>query len=294
MRMKPVNNERQWNEIRLENIKRRFGQQFPLQSIGYLQNFITGSNVYGIKLEFTLRLSSTAETSVDIIDGVTYTCRYPNAVVKLPGISHCYEVSEPRDALYFTYDTALTTSMKQAGLFPLPPVWEVKITPEISEIIRELRDLMRHSQEFGMADRMDLLALKLWQELLFMREAGMKRDDFIEARLHRVASYIQVNLNREIDFDKLIAENGFSRRSFFRHWKTYFDVSPLQYLRDLKMREAKRLLQVTEMRIGDIASSLGFEDLAYFCAVFKKFHAMTPLQCRKNAINKQTKNSTRN
>tara|TARA_B100000609_G_C17141828_1_gene395938 strand:+ start:148 stop:987 length:840 start_codon:yes stop_codon:yes gene_type:complete len=276
-----MRNEQQWTEITLDNVKRRFNMQFPLRAIGYLQDFLTKESSYGDKLEMTLRISSTAETCVDIIDGVTYTSKYPNAIVKIPGVIHNYEVAEPREAIYINYDNSLVPEIKKAGLFVHPPVWEVRITPEISEIIRELRELMKHSQEFGSADRIDLLSIKLWQELLLMRDANMKRDDFIEGRLYRIASFLQINLSSNIDFDGLIAENGFSRRSFFRHWKKYFEVSPLQYLRDLKMQEAGRLLQVSDMKIGQIAELLGFDDFAYFCAVFKKYYGSTPLQYRR-------------
>ena len=276
-----MNADQKWTEITLENVRRRFSMQFPLQSIGYLHNFLAKESSYGDKLEMTLRISSTAEDCVDIIDGKTYICKYPNAIVKKPYVDHSYEVAEPRDAIYINYDNELVSEVESAGLCPSPPVWEVKITPEISEMIRELRELMKHSQEYGVADRMDLLAMKLWQGLLLMRESKLKRDDFIEARLYRIASFLQINLNKEIDFDKLIAENGFSRRSFFRHWKRYFEISPLQYLRDLKMQEAGRLLQVTDLRIGDIADSLSFDDLAYFCAGFKKYYGMTPMQYRR-------------
>ena len=276
-----MSNEQQWAEITLDNVRRRFKLQFPLRSIGYLQNFLTKQSSYGDKLEMTLRISSTAETCVDTIDGVVYTSKYPNAIVKIPGVSHTYEVIEPREAIYIDYDNNLVSDIKKAGLFVHPPVWEVRMTPEISEIVRELRELMKHSREFGVADRMDLLAMKLWQELLLMRENNMKRDDFIEARLYRIASFLQINLHENIDFDELISENGFSRRSFFRHWKKYFEVSPLQYLHDLKMQEAGRLLQVSDMKIGRIAEMLGFDDFAYFCVVFKKYYGATPLQYRR-------------
>ena len=92
--------------------------------------------------------------------------------------------------------------------------------------------------------------------------------------------YTAISLNR-----RSAAESSFKRA---------LQATPHYQPAERGLREAKRLLQVTEMRIGDIASSLGFDDFAYFCAVFKKFHAMTPLQCRKNAISRQTKNSTRN
>lgn len=272
----------EWTSISLEKLHREIAFPFPVNEIGYIRNHIMPYQTFHEKLEITIRLSSSEEKfSTDVIEGKQYRLRYPNAVVKIPGVYHSYEVPAPRDAFYFSYHPAYMEPMRRSGLCPEPPLWEFELTSKVKEIIRELQELMDHSREYGAADRMDLLAFQLLEELLFMRRKPLHRDDFIESKIQRIASYFQINFNQSIDFSKLCLENGFSRRSFFRHWNRYFNRSPMLYLQELKLKEAGRLLTLTGRRVGDIASSLNFQDTAYFCAIFKKQYGMTPLQYRR-------------
>ena len=271
-------------EIGLASIDRTFHFPFPLKSIGMYKNTIASGRFYEDKLEVTIRLSSTGETSTDIINDKSYTCSYPNVVVKIPGQRHYYAVPDPRDSFYFTYNLELADSIKKVGLFPKPPIWEINLSGKIKELIRELTELMNHSYEKYTVDRMDLLAFQLWEELLVMRVQQVKKDDFIESRINKIASYFQINFNQAIDIDNLIIKNGFSRRSFFRHWKHYFDLSPKLYLQDLKLQEAQRLLLQTDMGISEISLYLNFNDCAYFCSLFKSRYGNTPLQYRKSKV----------
>lgn len=68
--------------------------------------------------------------------------------------------------------------------------------------------------------------------------------------------------------------------------KDYTGVSAKQYILDLKVTEAKRLLIYTSNNINEIAFSLGFEDSSYFSRIFRKRTSLSPsdflLKYRKN------------
>lgn len=53
-------------------------------------------------------------------------------------------------------------------------------------------------------------------------------------------------------------------------------VSVKQYILDLKVTEAKRLLIYTSNNINEIAFSLGFEDSSYFSRIFRKRTSLSP------------------
>ena len=52
--------------------------------------------------------------------------------------------------------------------------------------------------------------------------------------------------------------------------------SAKQYLLDLKITEAKRLLLFSDLNISEIAFQLGFEDSSYFSRIFKKKTSLSP------------------
>lgn len=61
-----------------------------------------------------------------------------------------------------------------------------------------------------------------------------------------------------------------------RLFHEYASVSPIQYRNNSRIEYAKRLLEKNNSSISEIAITLGFEDTAYFCRVFKKVTGMTP------------------
>ena len=62
-----------------------------------------------------------------------------------------------------------------------------------------------------------------------------------------------------------------------------FNVSPKQYLMDLKLKKACRLLTTTELPVSTISSSLGFDDQMAFSKTFRKEYGMSPSAYRRNS-----------
>ncbi|MNO02326.1 HTH-type transcriptional regulator YesS [compost metagenome] len=56
----------------------------------------------------------------------------------------------------------------------------------------------------------------------------------------------------------------------------------IDYLIELRIREAKRLLAQNDSRIYDVAGAAGFKDVKYFSKVFKKITGLTPVEYREN------------
>ncbi len=269
------------HEVLLEHRKRRFAFPFPLRTIGYCQNLLMPPHTFTDKFEITLRLASAEPYSEDIIEGTVYRCTFPSVIFKVPGLRHQYEVAKPRDSFYFSYDASLYEKMKASGFLADCPIWEIDLTPRIRSAILDAKSLMNSSEEFTIADRLDLLAFGLLEELLLSQGKGRTQDDYIQPRIHKVASHLALNLHRKLDLDKIIADNGFSRRSFFRHWDRYYDLPPRKYIQELKLQEACRLLVQSDAKIMEICRRLHYNDTAYLCGIFRQRFGCTPLQYRK-------------
>lgn len=269
------------NYVNLKKIPRKFHILFPLESIGIIENHPYQTSVEKGKLELCIRLSSTSETAYEKFNGQGYTVRYPNVALKQPDVVHEFTVTHPRDAIYFQYDPALAGAMRKAGLLDGPCCWEFRMTPEINLLLREAREWMLHTREFGAADRLDMLAMQLFEGLLLARDIAPEDTEYMDAKIHRIAAYFQLNFPHEIDLDELLHRNGISRRNFFRCWRKNFPAAPAEYLRELRFREAARLLRDTRMPVRSIATVSGFKNTGYFCALFKDRFGNTPLRYRK-------------
>ena len=75
-----------------------------------------------------------------------------------------------------------------------------------------------------------------------------------------------------------------SLRQFERKFKSYFNLSPTQYIMKTRTHEACDLLCNGSRSIDDIAFPLGFYEQSSFTVQLKKTMIMTPLQYRKQFL----------
>ena len=60
--------------------------------------------------------------------------------------------------------------------------------------------------------------------------------------------------------------------------------TPLQYIHERKLLEARRLLAHTDKSIQEIAYEIGFEDLQTFSRFFKKNESLSPIHYKEQLI----------
>lgn len=271
---------KQWYDAKVEHVPRDFRCGFPLSRAGMLRNWRDDGSIFDNQLELSIRLSSTDGKTEDEINGKLYCTRTPNVIVKVPGVHYSLSFNAPRDSFFFRYLPELKEKMQEAGMLNPPWVWGFDCTPELLSLLRQTRETMQNLLEYGNVDRLDLLAMQIWQHLLQQRQQ-QKDTGNIENKLNRIVTYLHLHYRENIDYDRLAAENGLSRSSFFRHWRKSYQVSPARYVLELKLNEAAHLLKDSSCKIWEIASMLNFEHTEYFCNVFRKMFHLTPRQYRE-------------
>ena len=71
-----------------------------------------------------------------------------------------------------------------------------------------------------------------------------------------------------------------SPRNYNRRFQLATGQSPSQYLQNLRMNEARELLQRSNLSIGEISFRVGYLDAGHFTSLFKRFNKSTPRQFR--------------
>lgn len=92
--------------------------------------------------------------------------------------------------------------------------------------------------------------------------------------------WLQNHYTKEIAFSQLAETIGMSIRTFNRRFKIATAMTPLDYLRNVRMNNAKDLLQDTNLSINEIAFRVGYQDATHFSRLFKQKHGITPSQYR--------------
>ena len=77
---------------------------------------------------------------------------------------------------------------------------------------------------------------------------------------------------------------GLSETSFRRFIKEQMKISPAKYRVNVKINQARYLLESTGLTVEEVANFLNFYDTAYFCKVFQSKVGMTPKQYVKERL----------
>jgi len=94
-------------------------------------------------------------------------------------------------------------------------------------------------------------------------------------------SKINKDVSAKWSLKQMSSTAGLSRNYFIRYCREKTGVSPLQFLKRLRMQVAENLLLNTEYKMEVIASQAGFSNQYSFSSAFKKFHKISPKYFRE-------------
>lgn len=97
----------------------------------------------------------------------------------------------------------------------------------------------------------------------------------------RSAKLILDETSENLKISDLAASVALSEFHFYRTFKQAFGISPHLYQTQKKLEKAAILLKQEDLPIGEIAYSVGFNDIFSFSKAFKHLHHLSPLQYRK-------------
>ena len=93
--------------------------------------------------------------------------------------------------------------------------------------------------------------------------------------------HIQRSYAQPIVLDELAAYCGMSASHLIRCFKKHLSCTPHEYLLQYRLRQSKRLLQMTDDSIETIADVCGFNSASHFARAFKAVNGMTPTAFRE-------------
>lgn len=100
-------------------------------------------------------------------------------------------------------------------------------------------------------------------------------------RLIDVIKFVKANLEDHISLKQVAQIACMTEQSFCRFFKNRTKKNFSQYLEDLRMAHAcKLLIQFSGKSISDIAYSCGYNSSSHFCKVFKDHYGQSPYQYR--------------
>jgi transcriptional regulator GlxA family with amidase domain len=93
--------------------------------------------------------------------------------------------------------------------------------------------------------------------------------------------WIRQHCREEIRFETLAHQLGMSPRNFIRRFKAATGLSPIDYLQRLRVRAARRILEDGRTPVQEVSQKVGYNDAAFFRAVFKRHTGLAPRAYRQ-------------
>lgn len=90
--------------------------------------------------------------------------------------------------------------------------------------------------------------------------------------------HIQQGFDQPLRVEQLARQLGMSASSFHAHFKAVTGLSPLQYQKQLRLQEARRLLLSDQLDATRVAHQLGFHDSAHFSREYKSVFGIPPMR----------------
>jgi transcriptional regulator GlxA family with amidase domain len=95
-----------------------------------------------------------------------------------------------------------------------------------------------------------------------------------------IEEYLRENFHHDVPIDDLAARIGLSSRTFIRRFKAATGNVPHAYLQQLRIAAAREMLERGASSIRAVSTRIGYQDVAFFRALFKRHTGMTPGEYR--------------
>jgi AraC-like DNA-binding protein len=110
-------------------------------------------------------------------------------------------------------------------------------------------------------------------------------------RINKVCSYTLTNYKREITLDEIASISNLSVTSFCRYFKLITKKTYYDFLIEIRISHACRLLIEDKLSTEALCFECGFNNVSNFYRHFKKITKMTPLEYKRNYLNQSRKDS---
>lgn len=104
-----------------------------------------------------------------------------------------------------------------------------------------------------------------------------------QQKIKQAMNYIQENYDKNLNMAVVSNHISMNYSLFSYLFKEYTGSNFVNYLKSIRMEEARKLLAKTDMRIMEISAKVGYENEKHFMKIFKASYGVSPSEYRKNA-----------
>ena len=160
---------------------------------------------------------------------------------------------------------------------------------EMSSLLPEINNLVacENTEYSGIRTIKNAKALSIIGTLAFLMHqknpSANVHSTTSEKNIIKSVEFIHENFMEKINVEQLAEMCFMSYATLSRYFKKLFNVSPTEYIMNIRIKNAKTMLRTTDKSVSQIAQDCGFFDLSHFSHYFYKYEKTTPVKYRNAA-----------
>ena len=198
-----------------------------------------------------------------------------------------------RDAPYLAFSLALDPTVLADMLLTLPGLAQRASSPQpsaglaVSPVTADLLDaslrllhLLNRPADIAMlaplAEREILYRLLTGAQAPLLRQIALAHSRM--ARVGRAIGWIRSHFAEPLRIDAVAQRANMSASTFHRHFKAVTAMSPLQYQKQIRLQEARRLLLTGQADAASIGYAVGYESSSQFSREYARLFGQPPVR----------------
>ncbi len=218
-----------------------------------------------------------------LINNDLYNLESGDVVIMPPNTLHkgIHKTNAIVEKIFFYMDKQyLSTFLDSRMSLPNKPViYHTSSLKRIDEIFEELHN------EFNKKKQRVYMEILIGELIVLLQR--MKTKNFISQKstsssiIPQVLEYIKTHFTSNIKLEEVASRFYMNPSYFSRMFKEQTGFMFSEYITKLRIKEANKMLSLTNKHITDIAFTLGFNSSNNFCKTYKKTMGMTALEYRR-------------
>jgi AraC-like DNA-binding protein len=191
-----------------------------------------------------------------------------------------------QDKLFAEKNHSALNVREQQAILKVFQMNDMPVVPKLAEtprILLAIRDELKH-QEIGYITRVG----QLLDEIFITLTRYLSRQKNPVSNFPQVFMQLEQELRKDLSHqwtvEEMAAIVGMGNTIFNERVKAFTGFTPLNYLINIRISEAMKLLKRKGVVITDIALDTGFYSSQHFSTTFKKLTGYTPSEFRKKYI----------
>ena len=212
---------------------------------------------------------------------------YLISTVALPVVTNVIEASDEKPYLGFQLNldpTLVAEVLMESGIETKKSDASAKAM-NVSSIKAELLDAaLKLVRLLDTPDEIEFLAPLITREIIYRllrSEQGARLNHLLTSegdmrRITRAVNHLREHIDEPLKIESMARNLGMSVSSFHEHFKSVTAMSPVQFQKQIRLQEARRLMLGENLDVASASFRVGYEDPSYFSREYKKMFGAPP------------------